>query len=416
MRSATLAFATLFALVAPASVAHAANCAGTSTGMIPLTELGAGLYHGFPGGLYGVGSNVRPAAHEAAGVAIANSIVPLDTLGQPDPNGRIVFISIGMSNCTQEFSTFVPLANSDPLKHPRVRVIDCALGGQATQDIRQPNAPYWGFVAGRLRTMSSSPLQAQAVWLKEARRGPTGTFPASAESLTNDLGRIVQLIHDKLPNVKQVFLSSRIYAGYASTALNPEPYAYESGFAEKWLIEAQIAGVDSLEFDSNHGTVRAPWLSWGPYLWADGMTPRNDELIWQCSDFVDDGTHPSASGRTKVATMLLNFMKTDTATEPWFVSDITSVPSVGQGVALAVWPNPVRATVQARFFAPEGKAWRADLLDVNGRRVRELGRGVGVGGTRTEQWRVPEGLSGGLYWLRVFDGSSASIRRIAIVR
>jgi hypothetical protein len=114
--------------------------------------------------------------------------------------------------------------------------------------------------------------------------------------------------------------------------------------------------------------------------------------------------------------MLLNFMKTDTATEPWFVSDITSVPSVGQGVALAVWPNPVRATVQARFFAPEGKAWRADLLDVNGRRVRELGRGVGVGGTRTEQWRVPEGLSGGLYWLRVFDGSSASIRRIAIVR
>ena len=72
-------------LAAPA--ARASNCAGTSTGMIPVTDLGAGLYKGVQGGLYPGGSNVRPAAHEAAGVAIANAIVPLDTLGQPDAVG-----------------------------------------------------------------------------------------------------------------------------------------------------------------------------------------------------------------------------------------------------------------------------------------------------------------------------------------
>jgi hypothetical protein len=37
-----------------------------------------------------------------------------------------------------------------------------------------------------------------------------------------------------------MFLSRRIYAGYATNCLNPEPYAYEYGFSAKWLIEAQV--------------------------------------------------------------------------------------------------------------------------------------------------------------------------------
>src|SRR5216117_2404417 len=80
--------------------ARASNCAGDSTGLVPLIDLGPGLYHGVQGGLYAGGSNHRPDAHNAAGVAIANAISPLDTLGNPDPaNGRIVLVSIGMSNC-----------------------------------------------------------------------------------------------------------------------------------------------------------------------------------------------------------------------------------------------------------------------------------------------------------------------------
>src|SRR5215831_19453571 len=251
-----------------ASGALASNCNGTSTRHIPLIDLGADLYQGFPGGLYGNGSNLRPPAHDAAGIAIANALAPLDTLGAPDPSGGIVLISIGMSNATLEFSRFVPIATADPAKSARVQVIDCAEGGQATQDIRQPGAPYWDFVAGRLRSNHSSPLQAQVVWLKEARRDPSEPFPASAESLTNDLGRIVNLIHAKLPNVKLLYFTSRIYAGYATSTLNPEPYAYESGFAVKWLIDAQIAGTDSLNFGAGGGPVESPWLSWGPYLWA----------------------------------------------------------------------------------------------------------------------------------------------------
>lgn len=59
-----------------------------------------------------------------------------------------------------------------------------------------------------------------------------------------------------LPNLQQVFISSRIYAGYATTALNPEPYAYETGFSVKWLIEAQLRqlqkGTVDAQSDGTH--------------------------------------------------------------------------------------------------------------------------------------------------------------------
>src|SRR5262245_56517042 len=112
------------------AAAAASNCNGTQTGLIPLTSLGAGTYQGYAGGLYPGGANARPAGHDAGGIAIANAIAPVDTFGNADPNGRIVLISIGMSNTTQEYSTFVPMANADPQRNPKVPVIGWALRRQ----------------------------------------------------------------------------------------------------------------------------------------------------------------------------------------------------------------------------------------------------------------------------------------------
>jgi hypothetical protein len=101
----------------------------------------------------------------------------------------------------------------------------------------------------------------------------------------------------------------------------------KSGFAVKWLVQAQIDQttnggrvVDVRAGDLNYNSA-APWLAWGPYLWADGTNARSDGLTWERADFVSDGTHPSeASGVKKVGTLLLSFFKTSPHTRCWFLA------------------------------------------------------------------------------------------------
>ena len=306
------------------SPALAQNCAGTSVGFTPLNDLGAATYLGAQGGLYASGSNLRPPAHDLAGRSISASMIPLDGAGNPNPQGAVVLLSIGMSNTTQEYSTFVNLSATFPNLHPRLRIIDGAQGGQHAEIIVDPTANFWTVINQRLAQAGLTPAQVQAVWIKQAVPGPAtsfppGSFPAHPQHLQSLLATISQIVKDKFPNCRQGFLSSRIYAGYAASALNPEPYAYDSGFAVKWLVEDQINGAPALNFTPSAGAVTAPWLAWGPYLWADGLTPRSDGLTWACSDYQADGTHPGPAARSKVANMLLGFFSRDLTTRRWFV-------------------------------------------------------------------------------------------------
>jgi len=66
--------------------------------------------------------------------------------------------------------------------------------------------------------------------------------------------------------------------------------------------------------------VVAPWVGWGPYLWANGLLARSDGLVWSCQDFQSDGLHPQrTTGSEKDANMLMNFFKTTDVTAPWFL-------------------------------------------------------------------------------------------------
>lgn len=286
----------------------------------PLPELGTEKYQGYEGGFYPGGKNERPKEqHEAAGLALAKTIAPLNKDGKPDQNGKIVMLSIGMSNTTQEFSVFKRTADGDSEKNPSLTIVDGAQGGQTAFRIKDPSANFWTVVDQRLTQAGVSRDQVQAAWIKEADAGPSSGFPKYAQTLRDELRDIVQLMHKRYPNLKLVYLSSRTYGGYAKTPLNPEPYAYESGFSVKWLIEEQIKGEKALNFDPAKGEVMAPWLSWGPYLWANGTTKNSDGLFYEESDFGGDGTHPTASGQKKVAAQLLNFFKTDSTAKSWFL-------------------------------------------------------------------------------------------------
>jgi hypothetical protein len=94
----------------------------------------------------------------------------------------------------------------------------------------------------------------------------------------------------------------------------------------KWLIAAQVKQIASGTVDATAGSLdyrtgEAPWLAWGPYLWADGATPRQgDGLTWVVSDFAPDGTHPATTGIQKVGQQLLTFFKTSEFTSCWFLA------------------------------------------------------------------------------------------------
>src|SRR5262249_29837496 len=228
---------------------RASDCSKTSTGFKPLTAPFFGAYHGMPGGLYPNGLNHRPDVHEAAGRALIAQVQPRNSSGQLDLlAGRIVLLSIGMSNATQEFSAFQAIANRDREKSSKVTIVDGAQGGwSADRIVADPN-PYWSGVEQRLTAAGAGAAQVQAAWLKNADASPTGGFPASAQKLQSELKTIIQMAKARYPNLVLLYLSSRIYAGYATTNLNPEPYSYESGFAVKWLLETQINGDADLSY------------------------------------------------------------------------------------------------------------------------------------------------------------------------
>ncbi|HEY5491531.1 MAG TPA: hypothetical protein VIK25_10120, partial [Gemmatimonadaceae bacterium] len=263
--------------------------------------------------------------------------------GQADVSGKIVLLSVGMSNTTQEFCgggptacqsiSFVGQALADPdVDRSHLVIVDGAQGGKVIVDWdNTTDATYTTVRDTRLAAFGVTEAQVQAVWLKQATPGPTTPLPATnADAYTevSGLGTLVRTLKLRYPNLQIVFLSSRIYAGYAQPGtLNPEPFAYETGLAVKWLIEAQITQGQSGPPDARAGDLRAgivaPWLAWGPYLWANGATPRADGLVWLPEDFQSDFTHPNTSARQKVGAMLLAFMKTSPQASCWFLAGHT---------------------------------------------------------------------------------------------
>ena len=305
-------------LVTAAILCAALQATGERTGFVPLCDMTAQDRHkGEDGGLYGGGRNEPPKAHAEAAKAEAERIHPLDAEGKPSAGGKVVLVSIGMSNTTQEFSKFMQVARGAA----KCTIVDGAQGGQAAIQWDTPEARPWGELEKRLTAAGVGAKQVQIAWIKQAliQQGQFGPFPAHAKKLQEEMGKIVRIAKAKFPNLRIAYLSSRIYAGYAKSQLNPEPYAYEGAYSMRWLIQDQIKGEKELNFDSSKGDVKAPLLLWGPYLWGDGVNARKcDGVVWKEADLGRDGTHPSDTGRDKVAQMLLKFLKGDPYAKAWF--------------------------------------------------------------------------------------------------
>src|SRR5437660_5585531 len=259
----------------------------------PLIDFAPGQkYLGQFDGLLYDGSNVPPAAHDAKGRELAAQVQPVDKDGSPSRGGKIVFLSIGFSNpnlkwcgpalhqpedCIEQSFTKQALASSKTNKS-NVLILNGAIGGQPTKAWRDPSGRDYAIVLERVLTPAGvTEKQVPAIWMEIVEPNPSASLPAKdadAYTLEGYTGDTCRALKARYPNLKQLFISPRSYGGYALTNGSPEPFAYETGFSVKWLVQAQInqmatGRVDERAGDLNFKTGVAPWITWGPYFWAN---------------------------------------------------------------------------------------------------------------------------------------------------
>lgn len=307
--------------------AQTSNCENDSTGLIPLNDLGAGFYEGFQGGLFPFGSNAEnPAStHYKKGKTYAKNIKPLDTLGNINyEDGRIVMGGFGPSIPGQLMTQFLGFVrdtlDTEFKTNPCFAALNLCVGGKGLDAaIGATRATYWETIVEEIEEKHYSPLQVQVGWMyfndKYDSLAPEPTFPESPEAVTDRLVLFLQYMMDYFPNMKIVFVSGRHYGGFADT-LNEqysaiaEPSSYWNNFSVKWLIERQINGDPALKYFG--AGIRTPFVTWGPYYWADGNIPRTtDGRLYTCDDFGPlDGYHLSNPAYIDDAHYLMSSMYT----------------------------------------------------------------------------------------------------------
>ena len=323
----------------------------------------------FEGGLYAGGANSPAGAQDTDARSFASAIQSLQATQEA------VVMCIGMSimkqNCDQLVSDYN--ASSLTRKDPQLHFFDMAQSGYdaclwaywnpvdgpgTTPTVPNscplgtyPNPPYDNIntvylpaiqTCGTSHTVPCGAADVRAVIWQDADPGPTNGLPctgantpagtyfknyvtnsyvpcsglADAYQLEQYIAMTARSVKYNWPNVSLMFVVSRNYGGYATT-LNPEPYAYEAGFANQFIAKAQNAQCptsgtctstpgDSYAGDLSYvatagnacgGKPCAPLIIWIGYTWANGATPRGlDGLLWCDAMFTAGQSGPPCSG------------------------------------------------------------------------------------------------------------------------
>jgi hypothetical protein len=231
-----------------------------------------------------------PESQMVKGVELGKQVVKVD--------GKLVVAFVGFSNFRQEGQAFTKL-----MREERIRGIVWFNACRGNWDLRamvDRADEYWAWVKAMMVRRNISLPQIQVLFVKNSVRGG-----ASIQEFKALLGKHLARAAVELPFVTQVFLLSAVYSGYAGPGSpRTEPGAYYEGKAVNEYIQEHYG--------------RLPWTAWSAYLWADGLTEREDGLIWTCSDFeLRDGVHPDTQAENKVAEMLYRFMR-QSPTTGWF--------------------------------------------------------------------------------------------------
>ena len=291
----------LAASVAPASRSStSADCSLTRTGLIPLTDMGNRRYRGHRGGLYPGGVNRPPQKYLRSALAASKRVQPID--------GKIVLLSLGMSNASDEFSAFKRSADRDPQKNSSLVVVDGAQDGFDSRRARSQPA-FWNNVDQRLADaerdagagsgrLAEAGRRGRAAPIPERRArapvGPPGDHQDHASPLSEREARL-----PLEPHVRRL--------------RDHRPQSRAGGLRQRLRGSRSHPGADQRQAEG-------PTPPLGPVLWTDGLAGRSDGLVWTCEDVEEDGTHPSRSGIQKVVNLLTTFFKTDPTARRWYVA------------------------------------------------------------------------------------------------
>lgn len=250
-----------------------------------------------------------------------------------------------MSNTWQEFRHVEETSDSDISKNPSVVVVNGAQGTKSVLEWANPLDDAWITLEQRVTEKGLAPNQVQVLWMKHAFRdpytiegldGPGSHIDALADGIT----QVIKIATQNYPNVKLIFLSNRIRSYLEDDSKSPEPFAFESAFAVRDVINRQwqptsYDPLDQLPYP------QFPLITWGPYLWADGENPRSDRLTYLSCDLMADCTHPSMAGEYKVATQIFGSFVSDPFFYPWFLKDHVNGPQTNVIVDNATGSAPL---------------------------------------------------------------------------
>jgi hypothetical protein len=369
------------------------NCDNDTTFRIPIIDLQTGYYGSHQGGLYPGGSNIMPSAHADSGLTIAQSLMPINFDGELDTTyGKFVFLALGNGSAGKIFNKFLTQYEDLGFDDSCMQIVNACIDGYSLHDMYGADADfYWDDVNDYLQDRDLKKKQVRAVWLMTSNYDDTlVTEDAYIDSVKNTYIEVIQKMKNQLPNLALLYISGLQYGGYVDTSADikhfvTEPVPYLNDLAIKAVIEAQIDGDSALIYSGPD--TEAPWIAWGPNVWADGRNLRAyDNLRWICPSDYDTGLNGfdlSSTGQVKVADRLFTFCTTEPTILPWIYGlpyDCFTEPDVvepedsliiPEGEVLWITQNPVKGVIKFVINIETNEKAQIYVFDMIGNQIVE---------------------------------------------
>jgi hypothetical protein len=288
----------------------------------PLNDLGQGTFFDSVGGLYPGGVNTPSGTYADDLLTVSQGIVPIDTFGVPSnigKQGQILFVSLGASTGANLMKALKLKTVGNPLTNPKLHLMNCNQSGRyaALNIIMQPDSPYWSHVKQVITMNRGSLRQVQVVYLETEDSTASRDFPERPNIVKNDIEVCLRVMKQKFPNLKVVYVLSRIRVFGNNEPWSREPSAYYSGWAYKWAIQDQIDGAPNMAYKGTNAV--APMLTWGFYEWAGTNPRKTDGFYWRPSES-KDGLHANDAGEDSLSTRFQRFLLTDNYAKNWYAA------------------------------------------------------------------------------------------------